>query len=82
LKPRCGDKLGAKSLGLLAFGTGGGGFPLDEAAQIEVDEVSRYIAKGCDLQRIIFAVYDESARQAVERAIAQSTRLAQEKTEA
>ena len=33
------DELGAKSLALVAFGTGVGGFPLDEAARIEVEEV-------------------------------------------
>ena len=30
------DALGATSLGLVAFGTGVGGFPLDDAARIEV----------------------------------------------
>ena len=33
------DELGAESLALVAFGTGVGGFPLDEAARIEVEEV-------------------------------------------
>ena len=34
------DALGARSLALVAFGTGVGGFPLDEAARIEVEEVA------------------------------------------
>jgi O-acetyl-ADP-ribose deacetylase len=32
------SELGARSLALVAFGTGVGGFPLDEAARIEIDE--------------------------------------------
>ena len=35
------DELGARSLALVAFGTGVGGFPLEEAARIEVEEVRR-----------------------------------------
>src|SRR3954453_8191073 len=33
------DELGAKSLALVAFGTGVGGFPLEGAARVEVEEV-------------------------------------------
>ena len=40
------DELGAKSLALVAFGTGVGGFPLDEAARIEVEEVRRHLGSG------------------------------------
>src|SRR6185312_12958274 len=40
------DELGARSLALVAFGTGVGGFPLEEAARIEIDEVSRYLGAG------------------------------------
>ena len=40
------DELGARSLALVAFGTGVGGFPLDEAARIEVDEVRRHLGGG------------------------------------
>src|SRR3954454_6168497 len=32
----CADRLGARSLALVAFGTGVGGFPLDEAARLMV----------------------------------------------
>jgi O-acetyl-ADP-ribose deacetylase len=35
------DELGVRSLGLVAFGTGVGGFPVEEAARIEVAEVRR-----------------------------------------
>ncbi len=40
------DELGARSLALVAFGTGVGGFPLDEAARIEAEEVRRHLAAG------------------------------------
>ena len=39
------DELGARSLALVAFGTGVGGFPLDEAARIEVEEVRRHLGR-------------------------------------
>jgi O-acetyl-ADP-ribose deacetylase len=64
------DELGAKSLALVAFGTGVGGFPLDEAAAIEVDEVRRHLERGSGLERIVFAVRGEEARLAFEHALA------------
>jgi O-acetyl-ADP-ribose deacetylase len=63
------DELGAKSLGLVAFGTGVGGFPVEEAAQIEVEEVRRHLAAGSELERVVFAVFGEQAREAFERAL-------------
>jgi O-acetyl-ADP-ribose deacetylase len=65
------DELGARSLALVAFGTGVGGFPLDEAARIEIDEVFRYLrAGGSAIERVVFAVRGDEARQAFERALA------------
>ena len=64
------DELGARSLALVAFGTGVGGFSLDEAAQIEIDEVSRYLgAGGSAIERVVFAVRGDEARLAFERAL-------------
>ena len=37
------EELNARSLALVAFGTGVGGFPVDEAAEIEVEEVRRHL---------------------------------------
>ncbi|HYU61855.1 MAG TPA: macro domain-containing protein [Solirubrobacterales bacterium] len=65
------DELGAKSLGLVAFGTGVGGFPLDEAARIEVEEVRRHLDAGSGLDRVVFAVFGDEARAAFERAAAE-----------
>ena len=64
------DALGARSLALVAFGPGVGGFPLDEAAAIEVAEVRRHLATGSSgLERIVFAVHGEPARAAFARAV-------------
>jgi O-acetyl-ADP-ribose deacetylase (regulator of RNase III) len=65
------DELGARSLALVAFGTGVGGFSLDEAARIEIDEVVRYLgAGGSAIERVVFAVRGDEARQAFEDALA------------
>ncbi|TML26192.1 MAG: hypothetical protein E6G30_09140 [Actinobacteria bacterium] len=64
------DELGARSLALVAFGTGVGGFPLDEAARIEVEEVRRHLDAGGALSRVVFAVRGDEARAAFERALA------------
>lgn len=63
------EELGASSLALVAFGTGVGGFPVDEAATIEVEEVRRHVASGSRLERIVFAVRGDAAREAFERAL-------------
>src|SRR4051812_26909005 len=66
------DELGARSLALVAFGTGVGGFPVDEAAEIEVDEVRRHLASGSRIERIVFAVRGAPARAAFDRALSGS----------
>jgi O-acetyl-ADP-ribose deacetylase (regulator of RNase III) len=63
------DELGANSLALVAFGTGVGGFSVDEAARIEVEEVRRHVDQGSALERIVFAVRGEGAEAAFRTAI-------------
>jgi O-acetyl-ADP-ribose deacetylase (regulator of RNase III) len=63
------DQLGARSLALVAFGTGVGGFPVEEAARIEVEEARRHLDGGSRLERIVFAVRGSAARAAFERAL-------------
>jgi O-acetyl-ADP-ribose deacetylase (regulator of RNase III) len=63
------DELGGKSLALVAFGTGVGGFPLDEAARIEAEEVRRHLDAGSGLERIVFAVHGDEAEAAFRAAI-------------
>jgi O-acetyl-ADP-ribose deacetylase len=66
---RCAGELGARSVALVAFGTGVGGFPVAEAARIEVEEVRRHLDEGSGLERIVFAVHGEEARKAFKRAL-------------
>lgn len=67
------SELGARSLALVAFGTGVGGFPLDEAARIEIDEVVRHRdAGGSPIERVVFAVHGDAAREAFEAALARA----------
>ena len=61
------EELGARSLGLVAFGTGVGGFPLDEAARIMVGAAKAH--EGA-LERVVFAVHGEDAEQAFGDAVA------------
>ena len=63
------DALGARSLALVAFGTGVGGFPLDEAARIEVEEVRAPPRRRLGARAVVFAVHGEPARAAFQAAI-------------
>jgi O-acetyl-ADP-ribose deacetylase (regulator of RNase III) len=65
------EELGARSLALVAFGTGVGGFPLEEAARIEVEEVRRHVEGESGLELVVFAVRGAEAREAFERALLQ-----------
>jgi O-acetyl-ADP-ribose deacetylase (regulator of RNase III) len=61
------DRLGVESIALPAFGTGVGGFPLDDCARIMVDAVRCHEPR--TLRRVVFAVFGTEARQAFERAL-------------
>src|SRR4029078_12144708 len=63
------DELGAKSLALVAFGTGVGGFPLEEAARVEVDEVRRHLDARRALDLVVFAAHGPEAQEACESAL-------------
>jgi O-acetyl-ADP-ribose deacetylase len=66
---RVADELGAKSLALPAFGTGVGGFPLDECARIMVDATRAY--EPASVERVVFAVFGAEAKEAFDAALAQ-----------
>jgi O-acetyl-ADP-ribose deacetylase len=61
------DEIRARSLALPAFGTGVGGFPLDECAQLMVTAVRAYEPR--ELERVVFAVFGDEARRAFEQAL-------------
>ena len=63
------DELGAKSLALVAFGTGVGGFPIEEAARIEVEEVRRHLDQGSGLELVVFALRGGDSEAAFRAAI-------------
>ena len=67
---RVADEHGAESLALPAFGTGVGGFPLDECARLMVDAVRVHEPR--TLRRVVFAVYGVEAREAFEGALAKA----------
>jgi O-acetyl-ADP-ribose deacetylase len=56
------DELGCRSLALVAFGTGVGGFPLEEAARLMVGAVREHNPRS--LQRVVFAVHGDEAERA------------------
>ena len=60
------EELGCRSLALVAFGTGVGGFPLEEAARIMVGTARDH---GGDLERIVFAVHGDEAERAFRDAL-------------
>ncbi len=64
------EELGCRSLGLVAFGTGVGGFPVDEAAEVMVAAARAY--GGEKLERVVFCVHGEDAERAFEAAIAEA----------
>jgi O-acetyl-ADP-ribose deacetylase (regulator of RNase III) len=61
------DELGCRSLALVAFGTGVGGFPVGEAARLMVDAVCDHQARS--LERVVFAVHGDAAEAAFRAAI-------------
>jgi O-acetyl-ADP-ribose deacetylase len=61
------DELGCRSLALVAFGTGVGGFPLDEAARIMVDAARSH--EPASLERVVFAVHGAEAEAAFNAAL-------------
>lgn len=56
------EELGCRSLALVAFGTGVGGFPLEEAARLMVGVVRDHEPQS--LQRVVFAVHGDAAERA------------------
>jgi O-acetyl-ADP-ribose deacetylase (regulator of RNase III) len=67
---RVAEELGAESVALPAFGTGVGGFPLDECARLMVAAVRSH--KPQALRRVVFAVFGEEARRGFEAALSKT----------
>jgi O-acetyl-ADP-ribose deacetylase len=61
------EELGCRSLALVAFGTGVGGFPLADAARLMVGAVRRHGAGS--LEKVVFAVHGQAAERAFRDAV-------------
>jgi O-acetyl-ADP-ribose deacetylase len=60
------EELGCRSVALVAFGTGVGGFPLDEAARLMAGVAREHSG---ELERIVFAVHGDEAERAFREAV-------------
>lgn len=63
------DELGCRSLALPAFGTGVGGFPLEECARLMVGQARAFEPES--LERVVFAVFGAEAARAFESVLSQ-----------
>lgn len=62
-------EIGATSIAFPALGTGVGGFPLDEAAQITVDAVRDELAASPGIEHVIFALRGAAVYEAFSKAL-------------
>ena len=58
------DRLGLASVALPAFGTGVGGFPVDDCAAVMVREVSKFSTDAKNLKRVVFVLFGDAAHRA------------------
>ena len=61
------DELGTRSLAMPAFGTGVGGFPIGQCAELMVTEARAF--EPANLERVVFAVFGHDAEQAFRAAV-------------
>lgn len=66
---RVADALALRTVGFPALGTGVGGFPLDRAAAVMLEETRAHLQAGSSLTEVVFALYDESAYAAFASAL-------------
>jgi O-acetyl-ADP-ribose deacetylase (regulator of RNase III) len=64
------DELGARSVALPAFGTGVGGFPIEECARVMVAEARNFDPKS--VERVVFSVFGAQAERAFRSAVENS----------
>jgi len=65
----CAKRLGVKSLAFPGMGTGVGGFDVDEAAEIMVNEIMKHIDEGTSLKHVILVGFGEDLTQAFRRVL-------------
>jgi O-acetyl-ADP-ribose deacetylase (regulator of RNase III) len=69
------DQLDAKNLALVAFGTGVGGFPLEEGARITVRTVRDELSASPAIGHVVFALRGSAAYQAFSQALQEATAM-------
>lgn len=70
-------RVGAKSIALPAMGTGVGGFLMERAAAVMVDEAFRAASAETSLERIVFVLREDVAREAFASALLASRLIAE-----
>lgn len=66
-------RVGAKSIALPAMGTGVGGFPMQRAATVMVEEARKAAEAKGSLERIVFVLRDDAAKQTFEEQLGPSS---------
>ena len=66
---RVADELGLGSIALPALGTGVGGFPLDEAAALMLEEITGYVRGPTGLVRIVLVAFNAEAAEVFSRVL-------------
>ncbi len=56
---RLAEENGLESIAFPAIGTGVGGFPMDKAAEIMIDEARKFLARAVHLKKIVFVLFDD-----------------------
>jgi O-acetyl-ADP-ribose deacetylase (regulator of RNase III) len=71
------EELGLRSIAFPALGTGVGGFPYGEAAEIMLDVVDEHLSGECGLDEVLFVLYGEQAFECFEKQLAEQGRNAE-----
>jgi O-acetyl-ADP-ribose deacetylase (regulator of RNase III) len=67
---------GLKTIGFPAIGTGIAGFPMNECAEIMLNEAMDHIGRGTSLEKIYFVLIDDAALKSFQKALKQAERRA------
>ena len=60
---RLAEEKGLESIAFPAIGTGVGGFPMDRAAEVMIDEAKKFLAQATHLKRVVFVLFDDYSYQ-------------------
>jgi len=69
---KCAEEIGARSVALPAISAGVYGFPIEKAAEISAAAARAFAGKAATVERIVFALFDETAFRAFENALSGS----------